>query len=152
MATVSDGRLDPEAMQRPSAEARPVEAIIGAHIAKRALFVAPPLILLFGVLDGWLGAVSAAAGVAIVAANFILGGWILATAAAVSLTLYHAAALFGFFIRLGLITLAMVLIVSVTDIDRLAMGVSAVISYLVLLSLEAVAVAKGAERELEWTN
>jgi hypothetical protein len=30
--------------------------------------------------------------------------------------------------------------------------VSAVISYLVLLSLEAVAVAKGAERELEWTN
>ena len=69
-----------------------------------------------------------------------------------SLTLYHAAALFGFFVRLGLITLAMVLIVSVTDIDRLAMGVSAVVSYLVLLSLEAVAVAKGAERELEWTN
>jgi hypothetical protein len=140
------------AMQRPSAEARPVEAIIGTHIAKRALYVAPPLILLFGVLDGWLGAVSAAVGVAIVIANFVLGGWILATAAAVSLTLYHAAALFGFFVRLGLITLAMVLIVSVTDIDRVAMGVSAVVSYLVLLSLEAVAVAKGAERELEWTN
>jgi hypothetical protein len=152
VATVSDDRLDPMAMQRPSAEARPVEAIVGMHIAKRALYVALPLILLFGVLDGWLGAVSAAVGVAIVIANFVLGGWILATAAAVSLTLYHAAALFGFFVRLGLITLAMVLIVSVTDIDRVAMGVSAVVSYLVLLSLEAVAVAKGAERELEWTN
>jgi hypothetical protein len=46
----------------------------------------------------------------------------------------------------------MLLIASVTDIDRTAMGVSAVVSYLVLLSLEAYAVSTGAERELEWTN
>ncbi len=84
--------------------------------------------------------------------NFVLGGYVLATAAAVSLSLYHAAALFGFFVRLGLITLTMVLVVSVTDIDRVAMGISAVVSYLVLLSLEAVAVARGAEREYEWSN
>lgn len=129
-----------------------VEAIIGKNIAKRSIYVAPPLIVLFGVLGGWLGAVSAAIGIVIVAVNFVAGGYILATAARVSLSLYHAAALFGFFIRLGLITLTMVLVVSVTDIDRVAMGVSVVVSYLVLLSLEAVAVANGAERELEWTN
>ena len=151
MATVSD-HMDPAAVHAPSPEQRPVEAIIGRNIAKRSLWVAPPLIVLFGVVGGWLGAVSAALGVAIVAVNFVVGGYLLATAARVSLSLYHAAALFGFFIRLGLITLTMVLIVSVTDIDRVAMGVSAVISYLTLLSLEAVAVAKGAERELEWTN
>ena len=146
----SDDNVDPAVMAQPSTEKRPIEAIIGKNIAKRALWVAPVLILIFGIVSGWLGAVSAAVGVAIVVINFVLGGYILATAAGVSLSLYHAAALFGFFIRLGLITLSMILIANVTDIDRVAMGVSAVVSYLVLLSLEAVAVAKGAERELEW--
>lgn len=149
---MSEQQFDPTAVQKPSSDPRPIEAIIGKNIAKRSLWVAPPLIVLFGIVGGWMGAVSAAIGVAIVAVNFLIGGHILATAARVSLTLYHAAALFGFFIRLGLITLTMVLIVSVTDIDRVAMGVSAVVSYLALLSLEAIAVAKGAERELEWTN
>lgn len=152
MATVSDDRMDASAMHRPSPDARPIEAIIGKNIAKRSLVVAPILIAIFAITGGWLGAVSAAIGVAIVVANFVVGGYILATAAGVSLSMYHAAALFGFFIRLGLITLTMVLVVSVADIDRVAMGVSAVVSYLVLLSLEAVAVVKGAERELEWTN
>ena len=152
MDTVSDRNTEPGAMYGPSPETRPVEAIIGKNIAKRAVWVAPPLVVVFGVLSGWLGALSAAVGVAIVVVNFVVGGHILATAARVSLGLYHAAALFGFFVRLGLITLTMVIVVGVTDIDRVAMGVSAVISYLVLLSLEAVAVAKGAERELEWTK
>jgi hypothetical protein len=149
---VPDERFDPGVLHAPAPDPRPVEAIIGKNIAKRALFVAPPLILIFGIAGGWLGAVSSALGIAIVIVNFVLGGYILATSARVSLTMYHAAALLGFFIRLGLITLTMVLIVSVADIDRVAMGVSVVVSYLVLLSLEAVAVAKGAERELEWTS
>lgn len=145
-------RIDPDAHRRPSPEVRPIEAIIGKNIAKRAVYVAPPLIIVFAIVGGWLGALSSALGVAIVVGNFLLGGYILAMAARVSLTMYHAAALFGFFIRLGLITVTMVLIVSVADIDRVAMGVSVVVSYLVLLSLEAIAVANGAERELEWTN
>ena len=141
-----------EAMHKASVERRPVEAIMSRNMVKRAVWIAPVLILIFGVANGVQGAVAAGIGVAIVVANFLIAGWILATAAAVSLTLYHAAALFGFFIRLGLITLTMLLIAGVADIDRVAMGVSAVASYLILLSLEAVAVTKGAERELEWTN
>jgi hypothetical protein len=39
----------------------------------------------------------------------------------------------------------------VFEIDRLALGVSVVVSYMVLLSWEALSVAKGEERELEWT-
>jgi hypothetical protein len=141
-----------DAMHKPSVESRPVEAIISRHMVKRAIWVAPILMLVFGIVGGIESGIAAGVGVAIVVANFLIGGWILSTAAGVSLTLYHAAALFGFFIRLGLITLTMLLIASVTDIDRVAMGVSAVVSYLVLLSLEAVAITKGAERELEWTN
>jgi hypothetical protein len=141
-----------EAMHKASVEKRPVEAIISRNMVKRAIWVAPILILVFGITGGVASAVAAGIGVAIVVANFLIGGWILSTAAGVSLTLYHAAALFGFFIRLGLITLTMLLIASVTDIDRTAMGVSAVVSYLTLLSLEAVAITKGEEGELEWTN
>ncbi len=136
----------------PAPDARPVEAIIGIHIARRAVYIAPILALIFGLTRGWQGAVAALIGVGIVVANFILGGYFLSYAARVSLGLYHAAALFGFFIRLGLITLSMLLIVGVTDIDRLALGVSVVVSYLALLSWEAVAVVNGAERDLEWSN
>jgi len=148
-----DDRTGAAAMHSPSVEKRPVEAIIGKNIAKRAIFVAPVLVAIFWLVSGIEGAVAAGIGVAIVVVNFVLGGYILATAAGVSLSLYHAAALFGFFIRLGLITMTMFLIVMVSpDIDRVALGVSAVASYLTLLSLEAVAVARGSERELEWTN
>jgi hypothetical protein len=148
----SEDGFDPDVMSKPSAEKRPVEAIIGKNIVKRTWWVAPILIIPFGIISGWLGAVSSAMGIAIVVVNFLVGGYLLSTAARVSLGLYHAAALAGFFIRLGLMTLMMVIIVSLVDVDRFALGVSAVVSYVVLLSLEAIAVTRGAERELEWTN
>ena len=134
------------AMHQPSAEKRPVEAIIAMSIAKRAIWVAPILMTVFWFTSGVAGAVAAGGGVAIVVANFLIGGWVLSLAAAVSLTLYHAAALVGFFIRLGLITLTMLLVVNVVDIDRMALGMSAIVSYFILLSLEAVAVVRRAER------
>jgi hypothetical protein len=76
----------------------------------------------------------------------------LSLAARVSLSFYHAAALFGFFLRLGLITMAVLIISRLVELDRLALGVTVVVAYLGLLTWEAIAVTKGAERELEWTN
>lgn len=66
--------------------------------------------------------------------------------------MYHAAALFGFLIRLGLIMAAVLIIARVTDVDRLALGISAVASYLILLTWEAVAISRGAERDMQWTS
>ena len=144
--------LDPLVRYKPAPDDRPIEAIIGKNIAKRSLFVAPVLALIFGLLQGWPGVVAALVGVTIVVANFLLGGYIMASAARVSLNLYHAAALFGFIIRLGLITVSMLIIANVTDLDRMALGISVIVSYLVLLSWEAVAIVNGAERDLEWSN
>ena len=144
--------IDPLVRYGPVPDERPIEAIISRHIAKRGLIVAPILALVFGVLQGWQGAIAALVGVAIVVGNFLLGGWIMSRAARVSMNLYHAAALFGFLIRLGLITVTMLVIANVTNLDRMAMGISVVVSYLVLLSWEAVAVMNGAERDLEWSN
>jgi len=76
----------------------------------------------------------------------------LSVAARISLAAYHAAALLGFFLRLGLIALTMLVVARVTDIDRIALGITVVVAYLTLLGWEAVAVAKGRERELEWSN
>jgi hypothetical protein len=90
--------------------------------------------------------------VAIVVAKFLASGVALSAAARISLTFYHAAALAGFLLRLVLITVVMLVVARLFDIDRLAFGVSAVVTYLVLLTLEAAAVARGGEKELEWTS
>jgi hypothetical protein len=148
----SDRLTDPAAKAAPSAATRPVEAIMARHIIFRAVFVAPIFVVVFWLVRGPQGAIAAAIGIAVVLANFWLGGWILSAAARVSLSLYHAAALIGFFVRLGLITGSMFAIASLFDIDRIAFGITAVGSYVVLLTLEAGAVLRGARREFEWTS
>ena len=122
------------------------------HTVARAVYIAPVLILIFALVGGWQGAWSSALGVAVVVLNFLLAGAILSVSARISLQAYHAAALFGFFLRL-LLFVGAVYIISVTvEVDRLAFGITAVVAYLTLLVLEAVAVAKGKERELTWTK
>ncbi len=130
----------------------PVEAIIARHTVKRAVYVAPPIVLVFGLIYGWTGAYSSALGVAVVVGNFLLAGLLLTIAIRISLAFYHAAALFGFFLRLGLIMGSMLLIARLIDVHRLSFGIATVISYMVLLTLEAVAVSRGKERNLDWSR
>jgi hypothetical protein len=130
----------------------PVETVIARHTVKRAVWVAPLVILAFTLFRGFDGFVGSSIGVAVVVGNFLLAGAMLSLAVRISLAMYHAAALFGFFLRLGLLMATMLLIVQFVEIDRLAFGVSAVITYMVLLVLEAVAVARGRERDLDWTS
>lgn len=127
-----------------------VEAVLATHAVRRAVWVAPPIVAFFWLFNGFDGAVASALGVAIVVANFLASGWMLSIAAKVSLALYHAAALFGFFLRLVLITVSLLALAALTDLDRTALGLSVIAAYLVLLIWEAVAVAQGRERELDW--
>jgi ATP synthase protein I len=127
-----------------------VESVIARHTVRRGVVVGPVLVALFSVLRGAGGAVGAVLGILIVAGNFLLAGVMLSLAARISLGFYHAAALFGFLVRLGLIAVTMLGVAALVDVDRVALGVTVVVSYLTLLSWEAVAVARGSERELEW--
>jgi uncharacterized membrane protein YqjE len=102
-------------------------------------------------LRGSLGAFSAAIGVAVVALNFLLSGWILSKAATVSMQAYHIAALFGFFVRLGFITISMLVAASLFEVDREALGVAAVAAFLILLVLESIAMLRGARKDMEWS-
>lgn len=145
--------VDPDvaARYRPIAQNVDVEAELGKAIAFRAIVIGPVVVAVAWLLSGGDAAWAALVGVIIVVVNFLLSGALMSRAARISLSLYHAAALFGFFIRLGLITATMLLVAQVIEIDRLAMGVAAVVSYLTLLAIETVVVSRGKKKELEWT-
>ncbi len=145
--------IEPDAATRyrPIAQDVDVEAELGKAIAFRAIVIGPLVVGVAWWLGGGDAAWAALVGVAVVVVNFLLSGALMSRAARISLSLYHAAALFGFFIRLGLITATMLLVAQVIEIDRLAMGVAAVVSYLTLLVIETVAVSRGKKKELEWT-
>ena len=127
-----------------------VESVIARHTVIRSLYLAPAMIIIFGLLRGWDGAWSAALGVAVVVLNFLLSGAILSISARISLQAYHAAALIGFFLRLGLFVGAVYVIASVLEVDRPAFGISAVIAYFALLTWEAVSISRNRERVLSW--
>ena len=129
-----------------------IEVVMARHTAARAVFVGPVLVAIFWAVRGPEGALAALIGVLIVAGYFLFNGAMLAVAARISLAAYHAAALLGFFLRLGLIAVSMFAVAALVDIDRPALGITVVVTFLVLLGWEAVAVAKGSERELEWIS
>ena len=132
--------------------ATPVETVIARHTVHRAIWVGPLVVAAFWLLRGFDGGWAAAVGVAVVVGNFLLAGAMLSLALRISLAAYHAAALFGFFLRLGLIMGSMLAVAAVIAIDRLAFGLATIITYMVLLILESVAVARGKERDVDWTS
>ena len=140
-----------QAYTKPFPGETPVEAILAKHIVKRALVVGPIIVAGAWLISGQIAAFSAAIGVIIVALNFLLSGWLLSRAATVSMQAYHVATLFGFFVRLALITISMLVAASLFEIDRRAFGVAAVAAFLILLSLESIAMLRGARKDLEWS-
>lgn len=127
-----------------------VEVVLARHTAMRAVVVGPILVAVFWLVRGADGALASLIGVLIVAGYFVLNGFMLAVAARISLGAYHAAALFGFFLRLGLIAVTMFSVAALIEVDRPALGITVVVAFLALVAWEAVAVATGRERELEW--
>jgi ATP synthase protein I len=131
---------------------RDVETAVARDTVRRAALVGPALVAVFALTRGADGAVASLLGVVIVVGYIVFTGAMLSVAARISLSLYHAAALLGFFLRLGLIAATMLIVARVTDVDRLAMGITVVVAYLVLFGWEAVAMSRTTtERELEWT-
>lgn len=130
----------------------PLEANLAKETVARAIYIGPVLVLLFALLNGWDGAWSAALGVGVVVANFLLAGAILSISLRISLQAYHAAALIGFFLRLGLFIGAVYLIANLVEVDRVAFGISAVVAYIVMLAWEAVSISRNREREPSWRS
>jgi len=112
------------------------EPILARDIAKRAVLLAPVAIAVGGLIWGADGATSAAYATAIVLANLGLAAWMLSTAAKISYALLMGAALFGFLLRLGLVSAAVLVVRDAAWVEPMALGLTLVVAHLGLLFWE----------------
>lgn len=117
-------------------DAPAVEAQVAGDMVRRALPVAPLVVLVAGVVWGADGAASAAYAIALVLLNFALSAALLTVGARISLAVLMAAALFGYLLRLGLITLAVLLVKDQSWVDLVPLGLTLIVTHLGLLVWE----------------
>jgi len=140
--------LERSEVERYIAERPPVELQMARSIVRRTVVVGPVMLLIFGLWRGVGGLVAAAVGVAIVSGYYLLTGSMLSWLARVSLGAYHAGALLGFILRLGLIAATMWAVISLFEIDRTALGLAVIATYVGLLVWEAAALGRNKGRRV----
>ena len=146
--TGARGGLDRSEVERYIAERPPVELQMARSIVRRAVVVGPLMLVVFGLVRGLDGLVAAAIGVAIVTGYYLLTGSMLSWLARVSLGAYHAGALLGFILRLGLIAATMWAVISLFEVDRTALGLAVIATYVGLLIWEAAALGRNKGRRV----
>lgn len=112
------------------------EPILARDIARHAVRVAPVAVAVCAVVWGASGAASAAYATVLVLANLLLAAWMLSTAARISYALLMGAALFGFLLRLGLVSAAVLLVKDASWVEPVALGLTLVVAHLGLLFWE----------------
>ena len=119
-----------------AAQGQAPEVSVSKDIIRRGLISAPIIMFVNGVIWGLTGAWSAGIGLALVLLNFGLAALLISWAAPISLALMMGVSLFGYLLRLGLISLAVFLVRDASWISLPALGVTIIISHLGLLFWE----------------
>jgi len=109
---------------------------VAKDLARRGALIAPVAAMVGAFFWGTDGAASVAYALAIVVVNFLLAAWSLGFAARISIALMAGVALFGFLIRLGLITLAVLLVRDAAWVELIPLGLTLIITHLGLLFWE----------------
>jgi hypothetical protein len=125
-----------EAVLTTRLEGPAVEQEVAWDLIRRAVLVAPVLMAAGGLGWGVHGAASAGYAVALVVANFALSASLLAWAARVSLAVLMAAALGGYLVRLGLVTVAVLAVIHQPWVEVIPLAFTLVITHLGLLVWE----------------
>jgi hypothetical protein len=112
------------------------EPVLVRDMAKRGLLFAPAVVLVCAAIWGAPGAVSSAYAIALVLVNFLLAAWMLSTAARISYGLLMGAALFGFLLRLGLVSAAVLLVQDAGWVEPVPLGLTLIVAHLGLLLWE----------------
>jgi hypothetical protein len=112
------------------------EVTVSRDIIRRGLIIAPLIMVIAGVIWGLTGAWSAGLGLALVLMNFGLAAALISWAAPISLALMMGVTLFGFLLRLGLISLAVFLVRDVSWVSLPALGITIIVTHLGLLFWE----------------
>ncbi len=114
-------------------ETAPVERQLVADMFRRALPVAPAVVLLAALASGTNGALSAALGLAVVVVNFALAAALLGWAGRRSIALLMGAALFGYVLRMGLVVLAIYAVKDLPWVELVPLGLTIFVTHLGLL-------------------
>jgi hypothetical protein len=113
-----------------------IERDIAIDMAKRALPLLPVLVGGCFLIWGTDGAASAAFAVAVVVVNLLLSAMLLSGAAKIGLAAIMGAAMFGYIMRLGLITAAVLLVKDQPWVNLLPLGLVLIVTHLGLLAWE----------------
>lgn len=113
-----------------------VERELAFDLIRRAIPVAPVLLVTAFLLWGVDGALSSAYGIALVLLNFLVAATMLSTAARISLGLLMGAALFGYVLRLGLIFAAVYPVKDMGWFEAWPFGLTVIVTHLGLLFWE----------------
>jgi hypothetical protein len=112
------------------------EAEIVRDLVKRGLIVAPLIVGASAVGWGVNGALSAAYGLALVLVNFILAAAIVTYAARISYAVLMGATLFGYLVRLGIITVAVWAVADAAWVELIPLCATLIVAHLGLLVWE----------------
>lgn len=132
---MSTGDPHAEAAAAPVDEVAP-EPEIARDMVRRGLWLVPAFLLVSTLFWGLAGLASSALALSLVFANFLVAAGMLAWAARVSLGMLMGAALGGFLLRLGFITVIVLLVIDEPWIAPVPLGLTLVIAYLALLVWE----------------
>lgn len=117
-------------------EGRSPAMSVGLDMIRRGAIVAPIAVIIGTLIWGADGAASVALALGIVLVNVWLSAYIIDVTSRISFAALAAGAMFGFLIRLGLITAIFLLVKDQTWLDLVAFGVTIIISHLGLLFWE----------------
>lgn len=117
-------------------DAPPVERQVAGDMIRRALPVAPVIVLVASLGWGVDGGLSAVYGLALVLANFGLAAVLLSWGGRRSLALLMGMALFGYILRLGLVAGAVLAVKDQGWVELLPLGLTIIVTHLGLLFWE----------------
>jgi len=113
----------------------PVMQVV-VDMLKRGVIIAPIAIGIGYLVQQSVGAWSVAFGLGLIFVNFFLSAWIIQVTAKISFAALAGGAMFGFLIRLGIITAAVLLVRNASWIDLVVLGITIIITHLGLLFWE----------------
>lgn len=113
-----------------------VERDLAADMVRKALPVAPVLMVLAAIPWGWPGVLSTAYATGLVMLNMVVAATLMAGAARRSLGLLMIVALGGYVVRLALITVAVLAVIDQGWVEPIPLGLTLVVTHLGLLFWE----------------
>ena len=112
------------------------EAAIGRDLVKHGLIVAPVMLGVCAIFWGANGAWSSAYGLTIVLGNFALAAFLVSFTARISYAMMMGAPLFGYIVRLGIISAAVYFVRNATWVELIPLCMTIVIAHVGLLFWE----------------